>query len=331
MRVINASSGSPWVRAASLLDAGFDAGIWYSYGVVWRFQKGDSVANVSIFAAILTVCAILSQTGRVSIPDTWTNRTQPFRVIDNIYYVGTEDLSSFLITSQAGHVLIDTGHEKNADAVMAGIRQAGFKVEDVRIILTTQAHFDHVGAHARLAEASGARVLVSAQDAPLVREGGRGDFHLGPDYYFPKVKVDGELHDGQVVTVGSIALTARITPGHTKGTTTWTMMARDRNGRMRHVVVLGSTTVNDGVKLVDNREYPLIVSDFRKSFRVQKGLTCEVFLSAHASAFNGLEKAKAAAGGKGEDAFIDPQGCRAAIERTEKAFEARLTEQGGQR
>ena len=256
---------------------------------------------------------------------------QPFRVIDNIYYVGTEDLSSFLITSPAGHVLIDTGHEKNADAVMDSIRQLGFKVEEVRIILTTQAHYDHVGAHARLAQASGARVLVSAQDAPVVREGGRGDFHFGADYYFPKVKVDGELHDGQVVTLGSISLTARMTPGHTKGTTTWTMMAKDRNGRMRHVVVLGSTTVNDGVKLVDNREYPQIASDFRKSFRVQKGLTCEIFLAAHASAFNGLEKAKAAAAGKGEEAFVDPQGCRAAIDRTEKAFEATLTEQGGQR
>ena len=280
---------------------------------------------------VLTVCAILSQTGRVSIPNTWTNRTQPFRVIDNIYYVGTEDLSSFLITSPAGHVLIDTGHEKNADAVMDSIRQLGFKVEEVRIILTTQAHYDHVGAHARLAQASGARVLVSAQDAPVVREGGRGDFHFGADYYFPKVKVDGELHDGQVVTLGNISLTARMTPGHTKGTTTWTMMAKDRNGRMRHVVVLGSTTVNDGVKLVDNREYPQIASDFRKSFRVQKGLTCEIFLAAHASAFNGLEKAKAAAAGKGEEAFVEPQGCRAAIDRTEKAFEATLTEQGGQR
>jgi metallo-beta-lactamase class B len=278
---------------------------------------------------VLAVCAIFSQTGRVSIPDTWTARTQPFRVIDNIYYVGTEDLSSFLITSPAGHVLIDTGYVANAGAVMASIRQLGFKVEDVRIILTTQAHFDHVGAHARLAEASGARVLVSAQDAPLVRDGGRGDFHFGADYYFPKVKVDEELHDGQVVTLGTISLTARITPGHTKGTTTWTMMAKDRNGRMRHVVVLGSTTVNDGVKLVDNREYPLIASDFRKSFRAQKSLTCEVFLSAHASAFNALDKAKAAAGGKGEEAFVDPQGCRAAIERTEKAFEALLAEQGG--
>jgi metallo-beta-lactamase class B len=299
--------------------------------VVWRFQKGDSVANVPILAVILTVSAILSQTGRVSIPDTWTKRTQPFRVIDNVYYVGTEDLSSFLITSTAGHVLIDTGYVSNADAVIASIHQLGFKVQDVRIILTTQAHFDHVGAHARLAEVSGARVLVSAQDAPLVREGGKGDFHFGPDYYFPKVKVDGELHDGEVVTLGDISLTARITPGHTKGTTTWTMMAKDRNGRMRHVVVLGSTTVNDGVKLVDNREYPQIASDFRKSFRVQKGLTCEIFLAAHASAFNGLEKAKAAAGGKSEDAFVDPQGCRAAIERTEKAFEALLAEQGGQR
>ena len=299
----------------------------YSVGPVWGFQKGDSVANVPLLTVILTVCAILSQSGRVSIPNTWTTRTQPFKVIDNIYYVGTVDLSSYLITSPEGHVLIDTGVEANADAVMAGIRQAGFKVEDVRIILTTQAHFDHVGAHARLAEASGARVLVSAQDAPVVREGGRGDFHFGPDYYFPKVKVDGELHDGQVVTLGGISLTARITPGHTKGTTTWTMMAKDRNGRMRHVVFLASTTVNDGVKLVDNREYPQIVSDFQKSFRVQKGLTCEVFLSAHASAFKGPEKAKMAAAGKGEEAFVDPDGCRAAIERSEKAFGEELTKQ----
>ena len=284
-----------------------------------------------MLTVLLTVCAILSQTGNVSIPDTWTARTQPFRVIDNIYYVGTEDLSSFLITSPAGHVLIDTGHEKNAEAVIASIRQAGFKVEDVRIILTTQAHFDHVGAHARLAEVSRARVLVSAQDAPVVRDGGKGDFHFGPDYYFPKVNVDEELHDGQVVTLGPISLTARITPGHTKGATTWTTMARDRNGRMRHVVVMASTAVNDGVKLVDNRAYPLIASDFRKTFRVQKGLTCEVFLTAHASAFDGLTKAKAAAAGKGEDAFIDPQGCRAAIERSEKAFEATLAQQGGSR
>ena len=289
------------------------------------------MTRVPILPVILTVCAILSQSGNVSIPDNWTKRTQPFRVIDNIYYVGTEDLSSFLITSPAGHVLIDTGYVNNADAVIASIHQLGFKVEDVRIILTTQAHFDHVGAHARLAEVSGARVLVSAQDAPVVREGGRGDSHFGPDYYFPKVKVDGELHDGQVVTLGNVSLTARITPGHTKGTTTWTTMAKDRNGRMRHVVVLGSTTVNDGVKLVDNREYPQIASDFRKSFRVQKGLTCEIFLAAHASAFNGLEKAKAAASGKGEEAFVDPEGCRAAIERTEKAFEATLAQQSTQR
>jgi metallo-beta-lactamase class B len=285
------------------------------------------VAGVRVLSLILTLFAVSSQDGRFSIPDTWTARARPFKIIGNIYYVGSQDLASYLITTKEGHILIDSGVEQNAPAVTAGIRELGFKVEDVRIILTTQAHFDHVGAHAALAEATGARVMVSAGDAPVVRDGGKGDYHFGPNYYFHGVKVDRELHDGEVITLGGVSLTARITPGHTRGTTTWTMMVPDRNGRMRHVVVLGSTTVNDGVRLVDNRAYPQIASDFQKAFRVQKGLTCEVFLAAHASAFQGMAKAKAAASGKGEDAFIDPEGCRAAIERSEKAFEETLAQQ----
>jgi metallo-beta-lactamase class B len=270
--------------------------------------------------------AALPQTGDMSIPDTWTLRTKPFRIIDNVHYVGTADLASYLITTSEGHILIDTGHERSAGAVMDGIRQLGFKVRDVRIILTTQAHFDHVGAHARLARETRARVLAAAEDAPLLREGGKGDYHLGPNYYFPPVRVDDVIRDGQVITLGGISLTARLTPGHTKGTTTWTMMARDRNGRLRHVVFMGSTSVNDGVRLVDNREYPMIASDYRKSFRVLKTLPCEVFLAAHASAFDGPAKAAAGRDGKGEDAFIDAEGCRASIERSERAFE-RLFEQ----
>jgi metallo-beta-lactamase class B len=276
---------------------------------------------------LFTVWALAAQAGGVSLPDTWTKRTKPFRVIDNVYYVGTTDLASYLITSADGHVLIDTGLEQNAPAVMSAIRQLGFQVKDIEIILTTQAHFDHVGAHSRLAAESGARVLASAEDAPVLRDGGKGDYHFGADYYFPKVRVDGEIHEGQVVTMGSTVLTARLTPGHSKGTTTWTMMAHDRNGRMQHVVFMGSTAVNDGVRLVDNRDYPMIASDYRRSFRVLQRLPCDVFLAGHASAFDGMAKAAAALGGKGEGAFIDPGGCRAAVVRSEKAFEAILEQQ----
>ena len=115
-------------------------------------------------------------------PSAWTARVQPHRVMAGIYYVGTLDLSSFLVTSAAGHVLIDSGVEANADAIMENIRALGFSVRDVRVILTTQAHFDHVAAHARLQKASGARVLVAAADAPLVEGGGKGDYLFGPKY-----------------------------------------------------------------------------------------------------------------------------------------------------
>jgi metallo-beta-lactamase class B len=257
----------------------------------------------------------------------WTERVRPYRIIDTIHYVGTLDLASYLITSPEGHILIDTGVQANADAILDNIRTLGFNPRDVRIILTTQAHYDHVGALARLKAETGARVLVSAGDAPLVENGGKGDYLFGPEYYFPPTKVDATVRDGEVVRIGSVALTANLTPGHTKGDTTWTMDAKDRTGRIRHVVFLGSTSVNPGTRLVSEPSYPGIETDYKRSFDVQKALPCEVFLAAHASQFNGPAKAAAAAAGKGEDAFIDPEGCRAAIQRSEKAFLAELEKQ----
>nr|AIA13625.1 L1_beta_lactamase [uncultured bacterium] len=261
-----------------------------------------------------------------SVPSNWTEKVKPYQVMGNIYYVGTLDLSSFLITSPEGHVLIDTGVEENAVAVLDNIRTLGFSVKDIRVILTTQAHYDHVGAHARLKNESGARVLVAAGDAPLVAGGGEGDYLFGPEYHFPPTEVDATVKDGEVVKVGPIALTAHLTPGHTKGTTTWTATVRDSAGQDRKVVFLGSTTVNTGTKLVKNEKYPAIEADYKHAFEVEKALPCEVFLAAHASAFGGPEKTAAAAA-KGDAVFVDPQGCRAAIERSEKAFLAELEKQ----
>ncbi len=279
----------------------------------------------SAFAPATSVRSGTTQ-GR-SVPPNWTERMKPYRVMANIYYVGTVDLSSFLVTSPQGHVLIDTGVEENADAVLDNIRALGFDVKDIRVILTTQAHYDHVGAHARLKKESGARVLVSAFDAPLVSAGGEGDYLFGPEYHFPPTKVDATVTDGEVVRVGPIALTSHLTPGHTKGTTSWTMTVKDSAGQERKVVFLGSTTVNPGTKLVKNEKYPAIEADYKHAFEVEKALPCEVFLAAHASAFGGPGKSAAAAAGKGDAVFVDPQGCRAAIDRSEKAFLAELEKQ----
>jgi metallo-beta-lactamase class B len=278
------------------------------------------------FAAVAGMLTISTAAQRAADPSNWTERVKPYRIMANIYYVGTLDLSSFLITSPEGHVLIDTGLEQNADVVLDNIRTLGFTVKDVRVILTTQAHYDHVGAHARLKTESGARVLVSAADAPIVEGGGEGDYLFGAEFHYPPTKVDATLRDGEVVKVGPIALTAHLTPGHTKGTTTWTMAVKDSTGRDRNVVFLGSTTVNPGTKLLGNSKYLSIDADYTRAFEVQKALPCEVFLAAHASVFRGPEKSAAAAS-KGDSVFVDPQGCRAAIERSEKAFSTDLERQ----
>jgi metallo-beta-lactamase class B len=261
------------------------------------------------------------------VPDSWTTPTPPHHIIGNIHYVGTLDLASYLITTPEGHILIDTGLEQNADVIIEGILKLKFDPRQIRLLLTTQAHFDHVGAHERIRKRSGAEVVVSAEDRAVLEGGGKGDYHFGPRYYFPSVKADRVVRDGDVVSLGRTSLTARLTPGHTKGTTTWTMVARDRNGRLRHVVFMGSTAVNEGVKLVDNREYPMIAGDFERSFRVLRNLPCDIFLAAHASAFEGPRKAEAARGGAGEDAFLDWDGCRAAIDRSQRAFNAELERQ----
>jgi metallo-beta-lactamase class B len=264
---------------------------------------------------------------KVNIAPSWTTPVAPLRVIDNIYYVGSADLASYLVTTPAGHILIDTGMAQNADMIAASIAALGFKAGDVRIILNTQAHFDHVGALARLKAVTGARVLISEADARLVESGGKGDYLFGPDYYFSPVHVDGFVHDGEPVRLGGVELMPHLTPGHTRGDTTWTMTARNGDGTSANVVFAGSTTVNAGTKLVGNDEYPGIAADYRRSFAILKALPCDVFLAAHASAFGGLEKMARARSGATPNPFIDPEGLRQAIARSEQAFAEEMKRQ----
>ncbi|CAN5885305.1 hypothetical protein BH18ACI5_BH18ACI5_29280 [soil metagenome] len=178
-------------------------------------------ATVAAAIVALAPAGFAMQNANVAGP--WTRAIEPLRIFENVHYVGTEDLASYLVTSAQGHVLIDSGVAPNAATIAAGIKKLGFKLADVKYLLTTQAHFDHVAAHAELQKLTGAQVIASEGDAPLLETGGKADYHFGADYNFAPVKVGRRVKQGDTISIGDLSITAHITAGHTQGTTTWVM------------------------------------------------------------------------------------------------------------
>jgi len=156
----------------------------------------------------------------------WNQPVEPYRIAGNIYYVGASDITSFLITTPEGHILLDGGFVETAPIIEANVRKLGFKLEDVKILLSSHAHFDHAGGLAELKRATGAKFAAMDKEAPLLARGGKWDFLFGDKYPFPPIQADRILHDGDTVLLGGTTLTAHLTPGHTKGNTTWTMKAK---------------------------------------------------------------------------------------------------------
>ena len=244
----------------------------------------------------------------------------PFQIIGPIHYVGTFDLASYLITTPNGHILIDSGLEADAAQLQASIEKLGFSVKDVRILLNTQAHFDHAAGLGAFKRLSGARMLASAGDAPLLESGGQNDPAFGNDLTFSPVPVDAIVKDGERVTLGNVALTAHMTPGHSKGTTTWSMTVRD-GGRDLLVVFAGSTSVpNPGMQLINNPRYPTLVDDYKRTFATLKAMKADVFLTQHASAFGLHDKAARLKAGEKPNPFIDPTGYARWITGSERSF-----------
>src|SRR5438034_5342101 len=230
------------------------------------------------------------------------NRPFPaHKVIANVYFVGTGSLASYLIATPEGHILINTGFESSVPLIRASVEKLGFKFTDIHIILDSHAHIDHVAGNAMAKELSGAKVYVMQGDEEVVRTGGLGDFHY--TMRWQPSPVDKVLHDGEEVTLGGSTLVARLTPGHTRGNTTWTMAVAE-NGRHYDVVIVGSPFANPDFRLVNNRKYPEIVDDYEKSFRLLKALHCDVFVGPHGGYYKLAEKYKRI-GGK-DNPFIDP-------------------------
>jgi metallo-beta-lactamase class B len=259
--------------------------------------------SLAMAAVLLAGTALPARQFDVS---TWNLPYEPFQVAGPIYYVGTSELAAFLVRTPAGHVLIDGGLPESAPLIVASIRALGLQVRDVEILLTTQAHFDHVGSLAALKKATGGKVMVMSGDAPLVEAGGKGDYLFGDRQPFPAVTVDRVLQDGDTVTLGGITLKALLTPGHTKGFTTWTTtIAAD--GRPLTVVFAGSTGVNPGTVLPSMPTYPDIGADYQRAFEVQASLKPDIWLAAHGGLFGLAAKRERQKAG-GPNPFIDPEG-----------------------
>jgi metallo-beta-lactamase class B len=245
----------------------------------------------------------------------------PFRIIGNLYYVGASDVASYLIATPDGLILINSGFEDTVPMIRDGVRKLGFRFEEIKVLLNSHAHIDHAGGHALLKKLTGAQIVMSRADAELLANGGKGDFlPVREDMVdYPPARADRIIGDGDLVALGGVTLTARLTPGHTKGCTTWTMVVEEA-GKTYHVVIYGSTTLLPGVRLLDNPMYPAMAEDFAKTFRVLKSLPCDVFLGPHGTQFGLGEKARRLKAGEMPNPFIDPGGYRAFLARSEEVF-----------
>ena len=247
--------------------------------------------------------------------DQFNKAFPPHKVIGNIYYVGSQSLASFLIVTPQGNILINSCFEATVPVIRASVEALGFKFTDIKILLGSHAHADHMEGDALVKQLTGAEVMVMAEDVPGLRKIMPG----GKPHPIDKI-----LHDGEKVKLGGTTLVAHLTPGHTRGCTSWSMQARE-DGKVHNVVIVGSVGVNPGYQLVNNKEVPGIAQEYMRSFKLLRSLPCDVPLGSHPAMYNMAEKY--ARIGKGPNPFIDPEGYKHELDIEENAFEMRLAEQ----
>jgi metallo-beta-lactamase class B len=257
-------------------------------------------------------------------PD-WRQPFEPIKIVGNVYYVGTRGLSSFLIVTPAGGILIDSGEAASVPFIRANVEKLGFRLSDVRLLLAGHAHFDHVGGHADIKRLTNAQVVAMDADRDAL-ESGTDRSALGGSGWAP-VHIDRVIKDGETVALGGTTLTAHLTPGHTQGCTTWTMETT-ATGRRYQVAFVCSVTVNEGVRLVGNTRVPAIADHYARAFRVLRDLKPDVFVAEHGRVFDLEDKARRAGGAA--NPFVDAAGYRQFVDRSEQAYQKQLREERGQ-
>lgn len=254
----------------------------------------------------------------------WKAPVPPRHLVGNIYYVGAIGVSSFLIVTPEGHLLLDTGFADTVPIIQRSVAQLGFKLTDIKFLLSSHAHVDHVGGHAEMKRLTGATICASAADARIMASGGTDDFIPFPKdlIVYEPVKAERILADGDHITLGGVTLTAHLTPGHTRGATTWTMEVSEE-GHTYHVVFFSSATISPGTSVWRNPPYPELVHDFETTFALLKQLPCDIFFAPHGGQFAMAEKFAKLERGE-SNPFVDPSGWRATIAAQEKIFRDQL-------
>ncbi|MGA8030734.1 MAG: subclass B3 metallo-beta-lactamase [Bryobacteraceae bacterium] len=278
-----------------------------------------------VFLLSFLSAALLAQSGSGERA-AWNQPVKPFRIIGNVYYAGASGVASYLITTPEGHVLLDGGLPETAPQIEKNVAALGFELKDVKYLLNSHAHFDHAGGLAELKRASGAQMVASRKDGELIEAGRSEMYGDSPDSSFPTVKVDRFVNDGDKVELGGATLTAHLTPGHTKGCTTWATRVSE-GGKTYNVVFYCSTTA-PGYRLIHNKKYPQMVSDYEHSFAVLLALPCDVFLGPHPTFFHMQEKLARMKKG-GPNPFIDSGEMHALVLDSQQDFQRELIRQQG--
>ncbi|HYW52246.1 MAG TPA: subclass B3 metallo-beta-lactamase [Gemmatimonadaceae bacterium] len=286
------------------------------------FARTTTVRQVLVRLAVVSALAARALTAQV--PTAWTDTIAPFRMIDNVHYVGSAGLSAFLITTPKGHILLDAGLPSNAPMVARNITRLGFALRDVRILLNSHAHYDHAGGLAALKRLTGARLFAMAGDTAALERGVYIGSESDASMRFPGVRVDSVLTDGSMVTLGGVTLTANLTAGHSAGCTSWSMPVTS-DGAKHNAIFFCSASVAAN-RLAPRPQYPGIVADYRRTFARLRAVDADVFLAPHAELFDLRGKRGRIAAGR-PNPFIDAALLRQVTLQAEAAFTKELARQ----
>jgi metallo-beta-lactamase class B len=288
--------------------------------LIGRLRTWLKVMNVTrrLFTILFVASAASSQLAPAQVNESWKRPFPPFHIVGNLYYVGTEDLACYLITTRQGNILINTGLADSVPLIRSSVEKLGFKLTDIKILLTMQAHYDHVAGMAEIQKATGAKMYATSGDKAALESGGKIDgFGDSPAFQFVPVRVDRTLKDGDTVRLGDTELKVLSHPGHTKGSVSYSFTA-DENGTKTPVLIVNLLSVVQ--PLVNNKTYPNIAEDYARSFAAQKQLHPGIWLAGHAGQFDMQAKVKAGS-------FDDPKGYADAVSGLEKAYEEQLAKQ----
>lgn len=261
----------------------------------------------------------------------WDEPAEPTKIVGPIYSVGTKGLSVFLIKTTEGLIIINTAMPGSGPMTETAIRKLGFDPKDIKLLLTGHAHIDHVGAHAYFQKISGAKVAVIREDKDLLESGGKIDFHYAKhkEFYYEPVKADWAFNDGDIIKLGDVAITALLTPGHTKGSTTYVTNVVD-NGKVYTVVFPNGTSINPGYRVAKDESYPGISADYRRTLRTLETLKPDIWLDAHTDAYD-FESKLARSASEGVKAWVDPEGYRQFVVAKRENFETTVNQELGVR